>query len=315
MMTNPIIPITIMILITIFLITIVIINKKHLVTRIIIIILLFIINLRPMTINYEKETFNTNLDILFVVDTTVSMDAVDMNGTRLARVISDIKYIMDEFVGSNFALITFNNTPVIISPFTFDTKRIETAVNNLETGDILYANGTSIDKPVEAINMLLSNASKRENEVILFYITDGEFNKNDDMSPYNEIGKLISSGAVLGYGTKEGGKIKLNLKNKSYYSYRVDSEGYLLDRQKYPYVPAISKLGEDNLKKLSSILSIDYINMKDRNNINSKISDIKNGIKYNNNSKTNGGDDTYFYLSFFLIPLFLYEFVIYRREL
>ena len=96
MTTNPIIPIFMMIVISIFLLVIVIINKKHLVTRILIIILLFIINLRPMELTSEVETFNTNLDILFVVDTTISMDAEDIKDTRLTRAANDIKYIMKE---------------------------------------------------------------------------------------------------------------------------------------------------------------------------------------------------------------------------
>ena len=313
---NPIIPVVLMILITGFLVTIVVLNKKNMVIRLIIIALLFITNLRPMKLSQKIEVYSTNLDILFVIDTTVSMDTVDMNGTRLSRVKSDINYIMNEFTGSNFALITFNNVSTIISPFTFDTKRIETAINNLETGDILYANGTNLDEPVESMKMLLETSSKRENKTILFFISDGEFNKNADFSLYKSISHLISNGAVLGYGTKTGGKIRLNLKNKDYYSYRVDNDGYLLDRKKYPYVPAISKMDENNLKKLSQTLSVNYINMNNRNNINQTISNIKNGLTYNiNNSEASGGEDLYYYVSFILIPLFLYELVIYRREL
>lgn len=316
MITNPIIPIFIMIIISFFLLVIVIINKKHLLTRILIIILLFIVNLRPMELTSEVETFNTNLDILFVVDTTISMDAEDIKETRLTRAIDDIKYIMKELPGSNYALITFNRLANIVSPFTFDAKMIETAADNLQTEDILYATGTVIDNIVEPMELLISSSSKREmSNTIIFLITDGEFNKNDDMSGFSSLSKYISSGAVLGYGTKEGGRIKLNPDTNSYYTSRVDEEGYLLDKDTYPYKQVLSKLDENNLNKLANNLGITYINMSNRSNINSKLKEIKNGINYNTTSKTVGGKDYYYFISFFLIPLFLYELVIYRREL
>ncbi len=313
MITNPIIPIFLMIIICIFLIVLVIINKKHIITRLLIIILLFVINLRPMKINTETESFNTNLDVLFVVDTTISMDALDMNGTRLNRAISDIKTIMSELSGSNFALITFGNNVTIVSPFTFDTKRIETAISNLETADLLYANGTAVDKVIDQMELLVSSSSERENvSTVVFFITDGEFNKTEDLSGFKKFGNLISSGAVVGYGTKEGGKIKLNTKGKDYYKSRVDEDGYLLDMDTYPYKPAVSKLDENNLRTLADNLSIEYVQA---NNINKIVNNVKKGVKYNTTSKTIGGDDYYFYFSFLLIPLFLYEIVIYRREL
>ena len=316
MITNPIIPIFIMIIISLFLLVIVIINKKHLLTRILIIILLFIVNLRPMELTSEVETFNTNLDILFVVDTTISMDAEDIKETRLTRAIDDIKYIMKELPGSKYALITFNRLANIISPFTFDAKMIETAADNLQTEDILYATGTVIDNIVEPMELLISSSSKREmSNTIILLITDGEFNKNDDMSGFSSLSKYISSGAVLGYGTKEGGRIKLNPDTNSYYTSRVDDDGYLLDKDTYPYKQVLSKLDENNLNKLANNLGITYINMSNQSNINSKLKEIKNGINYNTTSKTVGGKDYYYFISFFLIPLFLYELVIYRREL
>ncbi len=316
MILNPILPIIVMIIISLFLIVIVLINKKHIVTRLLIIILLFVINLRPMKQTSEVESFNTNLDILFVVDTTLSMDAVDIGETRLIQAGKDINYIMKELAGSNYALITFNHLVTIVSPFTFDSKMIETGVNNLTTEDVLYAKGTSIDNVVDSMELLLrSSSSRASSKIIVFIITDGEFNKSDDVSKFKDLAKYVSSGAVLGYGTTQGGKIKMNEKSKEYSKYRADEEGFLLDRDTYPYKPAISKLDENNLSKLADALSISYINMNKTSNIDKKLKEIKNGIDYNIVNKATGGEDYYYYLSFFLIPLFLYELVIYRREL
>ncbi len=47
---------------------------------------------------------------------------------------------------------------------------------------------------------------------------------------------------------------------KSYYD---DRKELLEDTSDYPYKPAVSKIDEDNLKKIADDLGVDYINMND----------------------------------------------------
>ena len=41
----------------------------------------------------------------------------------------------------------------------------------------------------------------------VFFITDGEITNNDSLESFSKASKYIDYGAVLGYGTKEGGKM------------------------------------------------------------------------------------------------------------
>ena len=85
------------------------INKlKFLAPKITIIIMLLIIGLRPMIPEKDSSQVETNdLDVLFVVDNTISMIAEDYNGNepRLDAVQSDMQYILEKLNGAQFSLI------------------------------------------------------------------------------------------------------------------------------------------------------------------------------------------------------------------
>ena len=77
--------------------------------KITIVILLFVINLRPMVPNGEIIEVKSDISVLFVIDKSVSMRALDYDGEkeRFEGVISDCCYITQELSGSKFSIITF----------------------------------------------------------------------------------------------------------------------------------------------------------------------------------------------------------------
>ena len=107
----PIIPIWIMIIICIFLIIVILKTNKKDIIKILIIILLFLINLRIMIPSKNSQTLSNNLDVLFVIDNTLSMNTEDYDGnkTRMYALKKDCKYIMKRLNGAKFSIITFNN--------------------------------------------------------------------------------------------------------------------------------------------------------------------------------------------------------------
>ena len=122
MVIKPIIPIWIMIIICLIGIIIIIydeqwknikkITKKYLINVIIkisILILLFIINLRPMIFKEKNISKEIDRKILFVIDTSVSMKALDYNNDeeRINGVINDCCYIVDKLSDCEFSIITF----------------------------------------------------------------------------------------------------------------------------------------------------------------------------------------------------------------
>ena len=212
----------------------------------IMVLLAFLTNLRIMDKKYDAKVEMKNLDVLFVVDTTISMWAEDYKGskTRMRGVLHDTEYIIDELSGSNFGLIRFDNRSQILAPFTQDHETVKDAFTTIKEPDIYYARGSSLNVSYDDMeSLLLSSNQKDERMTILFYITDGEITDESELRSFKELEQYVDAGAVLGYGTTKGGKMKYG-----------DYGNYVQDPEKGK--DAISSIDETNLKKVASDLDI-----------------------------------------------------------
>ena len=161
----------------------------------------------------------------------------------------------------------------------------------------------------ETLDSLKSAAKKKNRKRIIFFISDGEITNGDELKSFKELKSLISSGAVLGYGTTKGGymQVKNELNNTS---------EYIMDYTKVPMEKAISKINESNLKKIAKDLNVDYIHMTKSADINNKINQIKKDIDYNmKNSDKENYSDTYQFVLIPLLILFIVEFINNKRSL
>ena len=238
-------------------------NKENIISKVFTLIrfaiiygLVFIIGIRPMTVERKYEFDTKNLDVLFVVDTTISMWAQDYNGThkRMEAVKKDVDFIFDELAGSNFCLITFDDTSHIMSPFTQDAQFVKDFFDTFESPASYYAKGSDLSLPHKDIGDMLRSSSKKENRKrIVFYISDGEITNGDGVTDFSEFAQYIDEGAVMGYGSAEGGKM-LDGDSSSYYVYDYSTHD-----------DALSVIDEDNLKKIASDLGVTYYNMYNQN--------------------------------------------------
>lgn len=287
-------------------------NKYAYIRQILIVILLFVINLRIMIPSSDVKVQTNNFDVLFVIDETISMLAEDYNGnnTRYEGVKEDCKYIINELYGARFSVIKFNNTSQIITPYTKDAELTIETINALTPVDELYARGSSLNVSIDDIKSSLESSSKKEDRKrVLFFISDGEITSEEKLSSFSSIKKYVDDGAVLGYGTSSGGKMKIT-------DSLTKTENYIQDRTSYPYKDAISKIDENNLKKISEDIGIDYINMQNSSNIKEKIKKIKKSAKTDlSDSDKSLYKDTYFIFVIPLCILLIYEYINYKRRI
>ncbi len=288
--------------------------------KIFIIILLFVINLRIMVPDGESTAINSDLNILFVIDTTVSMRALDYDGNkeRFEGVVNDLCYIVDELSNCKFSILTFGDTAQRLIPFTTDTDMVQAELKAITLENDTYAKGSSLNIAKTEIEKLLSDESKREEgnaKSVVFFISDGEITKeNEKLESFSGIKKYVSNGAVLGYGTKDGGKMVSSLYadnplSPSYYVYYYDENN--------SQVTAISKIDENNLKQVASEMGIDYIHMDKTSNIDYKIKEIKeqslNAQTAEEKIKTY--KDIYYYFAVPLAILLIIHFIIQKRRM
>ena len=303
----PIIPIWIMTIVCLILLFICTKGKRKII-QILMIILIFIINLRIMIPSNNSKVLANNLDVLFVIDNTISMNAEDYgsnNKERLYAVKKDCNYIIRRLSGARFSLITFDNNARIVTPYTKDINITMESIDVMEPINELYAKGSSLNTPIDTIITSLKMSEKKTNRKrIIFFISDGEITDDSSLKSFSSISQYIDNGAVLGYGTTKGGYMK----NKSPYS---ESDDYIMDYSdsNYDYGKAVSKLDEKNLKKIANDIGINYINMSKQSNINNKLKEIENLVNASFESDDKSTyDDTYYILVIPLLILLIVEF-------
>lgn len=346
MIINPIIPVWLMTIICVILIILIIYNKplkekiskkqddkrtirqkklikEHIINiciKVTIVVLLFIINLRFMIPNGELTAINSNLSVLFVIDTSVSMRALDYNGNheRLEGVINDCCTIVDELSNCKFSIITFGDEARRVIPFTTDTDMVQAELKSITLEDDFYANGSSMNIVKEILEKTLKDENERQEgntEFVVFFVTDGEITKEGEvLESFSNIRQYVSNGAVMGYGTTEGGRMV-----NSTYEDEPNSEYYYLYYydENYNMVTGISKLDEKNLQQIASDMGIDYVQMSKTSNINYKLSDIKRQISNSqtNEEKITSYQDIYYYFAIPLAILLIIDFIIQKRRM
>ena len=97
--------------------------------------------------------------------------------------------------------------------------------------------------------------------------------------------------------------------NENYYIYYYDDN--------YNRTIAISKIDEQNLKKLETDMKIDYIKMTKQSNIDYKLEDIKKQVLYTNDEgqKEDSYQDTYYYFAIPLVMLLMIDLIFKKRRM
>ena len=317
MIINPIIPIWLMIILCgVFLIF----KRKgafHFIRQIVIVVLLFLINLRIMVPDPDAETVQKKVDVLFVVDNTISMQALDYgtdNSTRMSAVRTDCAYIMEKLPGAQFSVVSFADTRAqLLLPYTIDTTNVMWTLNSLKGQASLYATGSDFESVLTYMEELLD----RENDhlQIVFFISDGEMTQTHiyELESHPALKDYIDCGAVLGYGTEKGGKMYA----PAFSSDEELEELYYYD-ENYDRQPAFSCIDEENLQTIASDMGVDYVHMTETSQIDATINKVLKEIETAGDSMEEdtiaGYSDTFFYLLIPFLPLLIIDFIYYSRK-
>ena len=313
MIINPIIPIWVMAVICVFLLILKRKGKINYIRQILIIILLFVINIRIMIRGNDVPTVMPKVDVLFVIDNTISMLAEDYNGDgrRMDAVKNDCKYIIEQFPGASFSLVTFGDSVQMEIPYTVDANMAVETIGLLQGQPKYSAQGTSLNEAMGTMEQMLDD--DRNNYKILFFVSDGEVINSDELKSYKGLEQYVDAGAVLGYGTEKGGPMKVveYFEEESEYLYYYDDN--------YDKKMAISKIDEGNLKSIASDFGINYVHMTNQSEINSTIKDLqakveKLEVREDMESKE-GYADIYYLFVIPLVLLFIVDFISYKRKM
>jgi Ca-activated chloride channel family protein len=218
--------------------------------------------LRPGIPGGSAEAAASDVNVFFVVDTTSSIVAEDYGDSspRLDGVRQDIMAIAAELAGARFSLITFDTNAAVRMPLTTDTTALETMVAVLQPEVTDYSKGSSVTAAGTVLTERLRAAreSHPERPRIVYYLGDGEQTSGKEPAAMRLDGGLVDGGAVLGYGTPEGGRMKENSglgRGKE----AASEQGYIQDRSAGSGKDAVSVIDESRLREIAGQLGIPYV--------------------------------------------------------
>jgi len=211
------------------------------------------------------------LNVFFVVDTTPSAGAEDFDGNRLRLdgMKGDINAIAGRLAGARFSLITFDSTAKVVLPLTTDATALRTAADILSPQTAYASRGSSVTGANALLGSRLAAAAKAhpERPRLVFYLGDGEQTSANPPEPFAAGTKLVDGGAVLGYGTSSGGKMRD-------YAFGTNKPGdYITDRSTRDGRPALSVIDEKTLQAIAGQLGVPYVHRQKAAGIDAALAD------------------------------------------
>lgn len=220
--------------------------------------------LRPGLPGGTAQAAAADLNVFFVVDTTTSMVAEDYGTTepRMAGVRQDIAAIAEGLPGARFSVITFDTAAHVRMPLTTDTLALDTITSVLEPQVTAYAEGSSITAAREVLSerLTLARQSHPGRPRLVFYLGDGEQTSAEAPAPMDLEDGLVAGGAVLGYGTAGGGRMRENT-GEEYDdgSTEAGDASYLRDSNGDGAGYALSRIDEIRLQQIAGQLGVPYV--------------------------------------------------------
>lgn len=315
MIINPIIPIWVMVIICIFLLIMKRKGGAAFVRQIFIVILIFVINLRPMVPNGDVTMVEPKVDVLFVVDNTISMIAEDYgpeNKTRLEAVKADCRYIMEKIPGANYSVYAFNKEVEQMIPYTPDYYAVAVSIDLCNGGSRYHSTGTDLEHVLDSMEDILN--TERESYKVVFFISDGEIVSGDPLGSYPQLKEYVDNGAVLGYGTESGGKMK------PVEWYEEEDEVRYLEYydSNYNTQTAISVIDEDNLRSIAGDLGVEYVHMTSNDRVDKVLEQIQEEMltlePMKDTESKEGYTDIYFWFAIPLVILLVIDCISYKRN-
>ena len=225
--------------------------------RSVIFALILIAFLGPTFGDSKKEIQSVGKDIMICVDLSKSMEAFDIQPTRLEKVKFEMKKVIEAFNSDRIGIIIFSSEAFMQCPLTFDQNALNLFIETMNSG-LVPATGTDFSPPLRMALKKLTDKDESSNEhksKVIILISDGEdFGEQTD-----EVAKEIEDEDIklftLGVGTQKGSQLYANR------GYKTDREGNTV----------ISKLNASSLQSLARKTDGQYFEINESRNDVSKL--------------------------------------------
>ncbi len=227
-----------------------------------VLILLIIAILGPTFGDSKREIKSVGKDIMICVDLSKSMDAFDVQPTRLEKIKFEMKKIVAAFNSDRLGVIIFSSEAFMQCPLTYDQNALNLFIETMNTS-LVPGTGTDFGPPIKMALSKLEDQetpSNQQKSKVIVLISDGE----DFGEETNEIAKEVEDQDIrlftLGVGTEHGSQIAT-----SRGGFKTDQQGNTV----------VTKLNPSSLKNLASKTDGQYFEINEsRNDVNKLINAI-----------------------------------------
>ncbi len=194
---------------------------------------------RPQIGSKIEEAKQIGIDVVIVLDVSMSMQADDIKPNRLEKGKHEVGRLIEKLQGDRIGLVIFSGNAYVQFPLTSDYAAANLLLNAVDVSSVPQP-GTSISSAIE----LASNSFRSEDEIkkAIIIITDGEDHEGEiDRVTDEAVSKGISI-FTIGLGTTAGSPIPLSAGGGARSGFKTDNQGNVV----------ITKLDETVLKDIAS---------------------------------------------------------------
>jgi Ca-activated chloride channel family protein len=194
---------------------------------------------------YTWEQLNRKgIELVVLLDTSLSMLAQDASPSRLERAKLELKDLVTLLDGDQVALVPFAGEAFVLCPMTLDYRTVDLFLGGVST-DMVARPGTAIGAALKAALTLFRGANPDSKAILL--ITDGEENQNTNpIAMATEAAKV--GVRIFSIGLGSGGAVPIPL----------DPQGVDLKKDPDGKLVATS-LDENTLRELARITGGSYV--------------------------------------------------------
>ncbi|MBL7839723.1 MAG: VWA domain-containing protein [Cyclobacteriaceae bacterium] len=213
--------------------------------------LLIIALLGPSFGSSKQEVKSIGKDIMICVDLSKSMDAFDIQPTRLEKIKFEMKKIVDAFNSDRIGVIIFSSEAFMQCPLTYDQNALNLFIESMNT-NLVPSSGTDFGPPLQMAMKKMEDDDTRSEakSKIIILISDGEDFGDETADVAQEIEDEGIKLFTLGIGTEKGGQIR------SGSGYKTDKSGNVV----------VSKLNATSLMALASRTGGKYFEINETRN-------------------------------------------------
>ena len=201
--------------------------------------LLFLVLAQPQWGEEKKEVRRRGIEVIFLVDTSLSMLAEDIVPSRIQKARLLMKSFLRVLKGDRVGIVTFAGSGFIQSPLTLDYDAFVLFANSIQVGYIPDA-GTSLREAIRMATKAFEKSKQKAKVAVL--LSDGEDLEGEVESAINAAKEANVRIYAVGIGTKEGAPIPLRSEQGKISGYKKDRSGEVV----------ITKLNEDLLTKIAN---------------------------------------------------------------